>query len=166
VLQGNEQTQASTETLSAYMKNGWISTLGDSKTKEKVHIGYKEDMEYVESREPYTVGYISKEYYGTIQNNNLPDGGWFEPWTNSPAKVDSAFHITVNGYANGWNIPLAQLCNSSDYCTKTDDGYDAEFVIIYDPQKNYQIGLLVSAGFIAVAIIYCGYVLFPHKKQA
>ncbi len=165
-LQGNEKTQASPDTLNAYIQNGWISTLGDGNIKEKIYVGYKDDMEYVDSREQYTIGYISKVYYGTIQNNNLPDGGLFEPWTDAPAKVDSKYHITVNGFANGWNIPLAQLCSASRYCTKTAKGYDAEFVIVYDPQKNYQIGLLVSAGFIMFAVIYCGYVLIPRNKQA
>jgi len=69
----------------------------------------------------------------------------------------------VNGYANGWIVPVGQFrVSSSEFRVK--DAQDFEVVLEYKPQRLFEIGLLVSGTTLFGCIIYWGY-HYSNKKK-
>lgn len=82
ILDGNEDDQVNKEELKEFIKNGWVTDLGDGEEKEIKHMKWnpekqKEELNYVEK---YNIDFISKNFQGTIQNDNLPKGKFWETW--------------------------------------------------------------------------------------
>ena len=81
ILEGNEEDQASLEELKVFLEKGFVSDLGDGQPKERKHLRYLESgAEKLDHVETYTIDFISKDFKGTIQNNNLPAGHFWESW--------------------------------------------------------------------------------------
>jgi len=145
ILDGNEEDQASSDELKNYIQNGWISTLGSSDFSKKLegagekeirHMKWnedkqKEELDYIEK---YKIDFISKNFQDTIQNDNLPNGNFWETWMPSSYKVKSEKlssrflnfarndnsielsedkHLMANGYANSWIIDTDEICAPS-----------------------------------------------------
>ena len=103
----------------------------------------------------YSGQFISKFSYGTIQNNNLPDGRIYETWKGKPIFEDG--HLIANGYANSWIIQPNELCNQQGvgYCQKNQNGsYDFEFVLEFTPQKYFYIGAIISVISLSVFTLF------------
>lgn len=143
------------------LTNPAISTIDDEKATEedmldlvnKGHLSYlasqNSSKKYPWQKGSASLGFISKNQNGTIINNNLSDGDFFETWSNK-AMLSNDTHFIANGYANGWQVDPKAICEN-ELCKKNDDGtYDFEIVIEYFPQRIYYISLLVS---VAVLII-------------
>ena len=80
---------------------------------------------------------------GTIQNDNLSSGPFYETWFEKPA-VEDIDHLMVNGYANSWTIDTNKVCKE-EFCHKNADGsYDFEFVIEFYSQRLYYLGIVIS----------------------
>lgn len=125
VAAGNERYQADTVEALGYSTQGWISETGGR--------------------------FISKQYFGAIQNDNLPDGSLIELWNSDPLPEER--HIKVNGYANGWIIDVAQICSKPNACHQNDDGsYELELVMEFWPQKVFYLGLSITL----LSIFICG----------
>lgn len=140
ILDGNEEDQASKEELGNFIENGWVSTLGDGKERQIKHLKYENGSEKPDYTEKYKIDFVSKNFQGTIQNDNLPSGSIFETWlastqnpnSNPPAggqitnkfqipipkslinknvlQIPDEKHLTVNGYANSWIIDPDEVC--------------------------------------------------------
>ncbi len=130
---GNSTDQATTAELSDFINQGLISNLGSN--------------------------FVSKNFKGTIQNDNLPNGSVFETWFRKPLSAGYA-HIPANGYANSWLINPGKFCQQYS-CVKNSDGsYDFELVMEFWPQRLYYIfgfvtllTLATSLGFLLRNII-------------
>ena len=101
--------------------------------------------------------YISENYKGTIQNDNLNDGLPWETWQSKPV-VNEDNHSMVNGFANKWSIDIKKICSNNNACIMNKDGsYNISIILEYDTQKYYFIGLLVSGISLAISLLYVIY---------
>lgn len=116
-VESNHDDYRATESeIRNYQDNGNISVVGDK--------------------------YISKNFHGTIQNDNLDTGFIFESLFLKKAGVE---HLKVNGYFNSWLINSGHLCSRSSKCVKNPDGsYEIELVIEFAPQQTSDISIGVS----------------------
>ena len=140
--------------------------------------------EYLELAEKYNIDFISKNFQGTIQNNNLPKGKFYETWlagklgeknngitqkifslvqNNSIKQLPEENHLTANGYANSWLIETDKICSQTDFCVKNPDGtYDFELVVEFWSQRLFYIGLFVSG----ITLFGClGYLMYDILKK-
>ena len=81
IFRYNENYQASSEDLKNFLAKGWISSLG-SKQKKYSHLLRElgSDNREKRYRETFNIDFISKNYKGTIQNDNLREGNFGETW--------------------------------------------------------------------------------------
>jgi len=102
---------------------------------------------YISSREMPKIGdernleqyKILKNY---IQNNNLPNGRFYETWGKKAMPDD--YHWIVNGFANSWWIVLDRIKKSKQYRENPDGSIDFELIIEFWPQRIFYLGLFIS----------------------
>lgn len=141
IIKGNEADQATMSELNEYVFNGWVSHLGTS-----VKSGPKS----------FPVGFVSKNFQETIQNDNLPKGDLLETMFGSRKNrlIADDYHFSVNGYANSWIINSEEICKESKYCSpNSKGGNDFELVIEFWPQKLFYFGAIIS-GLTLLAILF------------
>ena len=118
IISGNEADQASREELADYIKRGWVTDVS------------KND-------------FVSKNFQGTIQNDNLSNGLIWDTWFKTSLPEET--HQLVNGYANSWLIDPLKICNQGIKCRQNPDGtVDFELIVEFWPQRLYYIGLAIS----------------------
>ena len=140
ILEENEENQANKDELMSYIKSGWITSLGS---------GNKID-------------FISKNFQGTIQNDNLPSGNIFETWFKKPI-IDDKNHLMANGYANSWIIDPADLCKNNNSCVKNADGtYDFELVVEFWPQRLFYVGIFISGATLLACLVF---LIYNYRKR-
>jgi len=162
ILDGNEEDQASREELEEFIENGWITNLGDLKEKEIKHKKWENGKEKLDYIEKYKIDFISKNFHGTIQNDNLPKGKFWETWFKKPV-VSEDKHLMANGYANSWIVNPADICEGNDKCVKNPDGtYDFELVVEFWPQRLFYIGLGISG---ATLLSCVGYLIWDWRRR-
>jgi len=161
ILHNNENEQSTAEELKSYLANGWITTLGDGLEKKITHYSYLGTSKDIDFIEPYTIDFISKNNFGSIQNNNLNNLGWFET-THLPSEGIS--HIKANFYANGWIVNKQHIEREfPKQIVHNDDGsFDMGIVVEFSPQRVYFFSLMVSllALFITLALL----IFRPEKR--
>lgn len=118
IIPGNEADQASHEELTDYINKGWVSDVG------------KND-------------FVSKNYQGTIQNDNLPNGKIWDTWFKTPLPENS--HQLVNGYANSWIIDPANICPKTP-C-------DIDLIVEFWPQRLSYLGFIISGLTLVASLI-------------
>jgi len=144
IFDGNKEDQASVNELQDYYNRGLITSLGDGNVKTLQHKQWMQGREIPSYSEKYRTAFISKDFKGTIQNNNLPSGHFYETWLKK--NITEVTHFTVNGYANGWVVDVAKLCAESQVCRQNDDGtFDMELIIEFWPQQVHYLGILITA---------------------
>jgi hypothetical protein len=160
VFEGNSEYQASTDEVERYVASGWVTDLGDGTQKQRQFMTWASDKMVANRTETYRIDFISKNLKGTIQNDNLPDGGLFE--TLGAPSIEEKDHMMANGYANSWILSPAKICQGkgtdgkpdgkeNGFCIKNPDGtYDLELVIEFSPQKITYLLQVLSA-----AILLC-----------
>ncbi len=129
ILPGNSQDQATREEVSKFINQNFLSKLGNQ--------------------------FISKNFNGTIQNNNLSDGSIFEVWLpNQTITISKTNHILVNGNANAWIIDPKKLCSNNNFCIKNPDGtYTLEFIIEFWPQLVFYLTSFISVLIVLATLI-------------
>lgn len=187
ILNGNEGNQANKEELGKYIKQGLVSTLGDGKEKEINHKKWengKEELDYIEK---YKIDFISKNFQGTIQNDNMPKGKFYETWlagkleeekkgitqgilrfvqNDNVKQLSDENHLMANGYANSWLIETDKICSQTDFCQKNPDGtYNFELVVEYWPQRLFYIGLSISGATLFGCIAYLAVDYARRRKK-
>jgi|GEM_PF-4413056 len=139
----NDGDQASFEQVNLFIKNGEISSVFEKKDKPS---------------------FISKEFQGTIQNDNLKNGSVFD-FLRSQKRIFNADHLVANGYANSWIIDTAKICEKNPSClVNGGNGYDFTLVVEYWPQQLFYLGLFISG----VLFVVSGLILvalFLKKKN-
>ncbi|MFA5961757.1 MAG: hypothetical protein WC848_03700 [Parcubacteria group bacterium] len=158
ILDGNGDDQANVDEMQSYIDQGYVTTLGDMREKAIEHKKWVDGEEQTDYVEKYNIDFVSKNFQGTIQNDNLPDGNIFETWFRRPIE-NNANHLTANGYANSWVIDTNQICDNGNVkCIKNADGsYDFEMVVEFWPQRLFYVGLAISLSTLLGCIVYLGY---------
>lgn len=89
------------------------------------------------------IDFVSKSIQGVIQNDNLPDGSFYENWYRK--SLSSVQHEIVNGYANSWTINPQAVCQQLEACKQNPDGsFDFELVVEFWPQRLFYFGLILT----------------------
>ncbi len=108
----------------------------------------------------YEKKFISKRFFGSIENDNLPTGSLMDTWNSSP--LPEGQHIKINGYANGWLVDIEYLCARSEYCHRNSDGsIDAELIMEFWPQQAFYFGLAITA----FTLMFSIYLLFRTFRK-
>lgn len=146
ILYANDSEQATPDELVGYVNKGWISSLGDGNEKATSHYHYhgtSKDLDFIER---YNIDFISGNNYGTIQNNNLEEGGIFE--TNHLPRLpqEGLSHIKANYYANGWMADKNYIEHQfPELIVKNPDGsFDMEVVVEFLPQRYFYYSVIAS----------------------
>jgi len=104
--------------------------------------------------------FISKNFYNTVQNDNLTNSAIQETWSQTP--VDENTHMAVNSSMNVWLIDAPTLCSENACVQNPEEGYDLEFVVEYSPQRLFYFGLFISI----CGLLFClGYLIFGDRKD-
>lgn len=142
VFANNSETQATKEELAEYISSGYIGNLStgrDQYSQTSVPI----EGIFTKKQESHKIGYISKNLFSTIQNDNLKNGNILETVLLRP--LPESNHLVANGYANSWTIDVQKICQDNKSCTKNADGsYDLELIAEFLPQKLFLAGLAVT----------------------
>jgi hypothetical protein len=143
ISEGRADDQATAGEIRDFLVKGDISSLGD--------LG--------------KIDFISKNFQGTIQNDNLPDGHFYETWLQKPVDGNKN-HLIANGYANSWYIDPAAICQDNAKCVKNADGsYDLELAVEFQPQRLFYIGLFVSGAALLGCLGYFGWGIIKRKSK-
>jgi hypothetical protein len=111
--------------------------------------------------ENYSIDFISRDFQGTIQNDNLPNGVFYETWLEEP--VDSnRNHLMANGYANSWIIDPVAVYKDGNGKRNPNGSYDFELIIEFWPQRLFYIGAIISS----ITLFLCfGYFCYCYFKK-
>jgi hypothetical protein len=131
--QNIQDDPATIKNISEYMSGGWVTSIFED--------GHN--------------GFISKIIQGTIQNDNLPDGPFYETWLLKP--INSSNHFLSNGYSNSWIINPLEINKDYNIFAKSNNEYDFEIIVELWPQSMFYIFLFVSC---TTFLICATYVLF------
>jgi len=109
---------------------------------------------------PPNNNFVSENFFGTIQNDNLPDGKIYETWFRKP--IFKKNQLMANGYANGWWINLDQIKKMGQYNSNEDSSIDFELVLEFQPEWLYFLATAISG----IAVIGCAlFILFDKIKR-
>ncbi|MBI4708273.1 MAG: hypothetical protein HY761_10190, partial [Candidatus Omnitrophica bacterium] len=150
IFEHNEAYQAAKEELETYLEKGWVSELGDGsakKTKGILWTSFNSSQSY---EEKYRIDFVSKNIKGTIQNDNISDGHFYDTW--SLDAIDDKYHQIANGYANYWQIDIEYLKKTFPGTLREnpDGSYDLEVIVEFWPQKVLNISRVITIAFTAL----------------
>jgi len=128
---GNLEYVADMNKIQTYVRNGWLNF------------------------EPQGYGnkFISKLFYNSIQNDNLPRGMIFE--TLGETSLPEEYHLTSNSFSNSWLIDANFLKkNYPEKIIKDSEGdYVVGFIIEFAHKKIFYMSLGISILFILNVVI-------------
>jgi len=161
-FKGNEEDQADSNDIKYYLDNSWLTTLGDGKLKISPRYTYKDGVKTLDFKEEYKIDFISKNVFGTIQNNNLSNNSVWETWQQKP--LFDTNHMVINGFANGWIIKPQVLCQNNNNCRKNADGsYDLEIIVEFSSQKFFMLAFILCLTIFGLSCLFV-IILMKTKK--
>ena len=99
----------------------------------------------------------------SVPGSQKPDTQGIEPWSalwsaweDRGNRSEIKEHFVVNGYANGWVVPIKQ---------KSDKEQDFQIILEFLPQRFFETGLLISAITLFGCIGYLGFCLRRQRKK-
>lgn len=93
---------------------------------------------------------MSEQYHPAwkLMFGSIPTKSYFNyaPWS-AKAKLSDQFHLKANAFQNAWYIDPQTLCRTTPkLCTKNSDStYDMKFTALFNAQRWFNFGLMVSA---------------------
>ena len=149
--------QATREEVEGFVSGGLISAVGDK--------------------------FISKNFDGSIRNDNLSNGRFYDSWFKEP--IDEDIHFQVNNYSNAWWVDVEELCGSVgdsaerlhspngtmeptelSVCVLNSDGtYEIELIIENGMLRWFYLGLLVFGVVLFGCLGYLGWDWRRRKKK-
>jgi len=104
--------------------------------------------------------FISENNQGTIQNENLNSGHFYDVFLRKPVLKDK--HFIANSFANAWWVDIEELEEQGIIKKNEDGGYDFSIIIEFEPQKYFYLGLGISG----VTFLGCiGYLVYDWRKR-
>ncbi|MFA6973571.1 MAG: hypothetical protein WC238_02400 [Parcubacteria group bacterium] len=153
------------EKLNDFQKNKAVSVNFKkiNPTKYRVHISNAKGdfpLVFLENYNQHWKTY-AVDSRDSIKGDVVNEKFW-ETWFKDPINNDDN-HLMANGYANSWVINTDEICSNDKFCTQnSDDSYNLEFLIEYQPQRLFYIGIIFS-GLVLLACL--GYLSYDFKKN-
>lgn len=145
IFKDNQSDQADISEVDDLIKDGRISTLGNLEERNNNIYSYIDGKKIFNYSEEYKINFISKNFNGTVQNDNLDVGQFYETFFSQPLDLP---HYQTNGFANSWFLDPTAICSAQtkNYkCSQSEDGlYDFELLLEFLPQKITNISYLIS----------------------
>jgi hypothetical protein len=108
--------------------------------------------------------FVTKNFDGSIRNDNL-SSGWFGETLSNPT-IPSELHYQVNNYGNAWWVDVAELCERQGVCRKNGDGtWEIELIVEHAFNRWFYLGLLVSGATLLGCLGYLGYDFMKRRKN-
>lgn len=114
--------------------------------------------------------FISENNQGTIQNNNLDQGKFYDIFSRQPSLDEN--HFQINNFANAWWVDVSQLEKDGKITKNIDGTYDFSVTLEFEPQKYFYIGLAISGFTLMSCLSYLLYKLIvwlynrPQKSSS
>lgn len=140
VFPGNGQFQATRDEVGSFVDRGWISELGHGDVRTRTVLDWTESGEPRYAAERRRFDFISKNVRGTIENDNIEDGHFYDTWARQP--IDEEYHRPANGYANAWIMDPSYLKERFPGVLRAnaDGTFDLEAILEFGPQKSLGMG--------------------------
>ena len=113
-----------------------------------------------------------KAYMRPVQSSKFKvqsDESWsalWSPWKDIGNRIEIKDHFEVNGYANGWIVPIEQMLEVRGKRLEGETiPEDFQIVLEFKPQRLFEIGLLVSAITLLGCVGYLGYDFSRRRKN-
>lgn len=152
----SEKYRADKKDIHEYITKGLLTTLGNTKIKKRTYYNYVDEKIVPEKYQDYFIDFISQDIKGTIQNNNLQTGSFFETFSLQELEQTNKM---VNGYANSWYLEPKNFCGeaTAGNCIKNNDGsYNFEMVVEFWPQNLANMSYAISVITLVVLIFLYG----------
>ena len=97
-------------------------------------------------------GFISKAFYNSVQNDNLPRGMIYE--TMSKTSLPEIYHLTSNSFSNAWLIDTNFIKKNfpKKIVKASESDYDVGFIIEFSNKKLFIVSLAVSGSFLLIVV--------------
>jgi hypothetical protein len=85
-----------------------------------------------------------------------------------PDVIPASDHYELDDFSNGWYVNVDQLCKKQLLCTHNSDGaYDLKLEIEFTPQRDFNVGLIISGLTLTACISYLAryYYRSNHKEE-
>lgn len=92
-----------------------------------------------------------------------PWSALWSAWKDRGKMVEIKDHFVVNGYANGWIVPIEQMLEVRG--KRLEVGENFEIVLEFKPQRLFEMGLLISGTTLLGCLGYLGYGWGRRKKE-
>ena len=96
--------------------------------------------------------FISKAFYNSIQNYNLPRGMIYE--TIGKTSLPEIYHLTSNSFSNAWLIDTNFIKKNfpKKIVKASESDYDVGFIIEFSNKKLFIVSLVVSGSFLLIVV--------------
>jgi len=107
--------------------------------------------------------FISENNQGTVQNDNLNGGHFYDLMFRKPVLDDK--HLLINGFANAWWVDINELVKQGKITKNADGTYNFSVYIEFEPQKYFYIGLGISGITLIGCLTYLVYDFIKRRKK-
>ena len=96
--------------------------------------------------------FISKAFYNSVQNDNLPKGMIYE--TMGKTSLPEKYHLTSNSFSNAWLIDTNFIKKNfpKKIVKASESDYDVGFIIEFSNKKLFIVSLVVSGSFLLIIV--------------
>jgi len=96
--------------------------------------------------------FISKAFYNSVQNDNLPKGMIYE--TMGKTSLPEIYHLTSNSFSNAWLIDANFIKKNfpKKIVKASESDYDVGFIIEFSNKKLFIVSLAVSGSFLFIVV--------------
>jgi len=97
-------------------------------------------------------GFISKAFYNSVQNDNLPKGMIYE--TMGKTSLPEIYHLTSNSFSNAWLIDTNFIKKNfpKKIVKASESDHDVGFIIEFSNKKLFIVSLVVSGSFLLIVV--------------
>ncbi|OGQ67286.1 MAG: hypothetical protein A3F88_03850 [Deltaproteobacteria bacterium RIFCSPLOWO2_12_FULL_42_16] len=110
----------------------------------------------------------ARQGQGTM-NKEQRDEPWsalWSAWKDRENRREVTDHFVVNGYANGWIVPVEQFrVSGSEFRVQDKNWEDFQIVLEYKPQRLFEVGVILSGTTLLGCIGYIGYGFVRRRKK-
>ena len=96
--------------------------------------------------------FISKAFYNSVQNDNLPKGMIYE--TMGKTSLPEKYHLTGNSFSNAWLIDTNFIKKNfpKKIVKASESDHDVGFIIEFSNKKLFIVSLVVSGSFLLIVV--------------
>ena len=105
--------------------------------------------------------FISKVFYNSVQNDNLPKGMIYE--TMGKTSLPETYHLTSNSFSNAWLIDTNFIKKNfpKKIVKASESDHDVGFIIEFSNKKLFIVSLAVSGSFLFIVV----FVIFLNPRN-